>query len=905
MKSFCYCFRCGCRHRGLFCSIPKHGRRSDERLRRWSDSFRRAYPRLLSPNELLPPSARICRISLLPHHSNRKPQFDSAAPEIHPNPDCDRAKHHDTISAKRETTKATAVQEDIDHIHRLEQARESGVRIFFEKLDEQDVEIETFVDGFVKKNGYDPRVLPHIVVSKNKNSQSGNSATDDVHAPRVGYFDLSSLLNSTCSHKSQILSRLTGFSNSDDFSQFVREVCMDYAVKAGKWKHRMSQQSAIELALMRVRTARTFLDLSLFTPFSVDTVRRCVHDVLPAMSIVCERYLYLPSREVLQSPTGHRELIPGAVLAIDSTYLYTKKPRSYHLQEAFWLEHKGRDGAKVMIAVLLNGHICGFSGPNGSESEDLQWESLVEHLGLPNWLREGDVVLRDRGYDRTVRARDFNAKHNIEVLQPHNQGSTGFTSQQAYENRAIASARAVVEQVNARLKSFRLLSHLSLNEVVHWRCYINIAAGLSNHCFKPFYSDTPQALDISLSGDSLSFPETLPPDGRTTDSSLFSARYLKSFSDPDGLPLVDSKATQKDKSTPTSESSCPTTPVGIQNVQPTGTECIVQLGKNSPSADVLAHISQFVTEATNSALPDARLSEEVLLGLTRTKLQQLATDLTEASSGNKPIIASRILTRWKKASQLRESASSLASLACQWPPGWIASAVSIARLQPTFPTNSDWRRAVQESFNKELPWNALESASASCFPKITETSIKNYLRTPTVSNSSNHSATFNRSTSFLKGNCGFVHDRIEYLVHEASHKILIHGTVRPSMSKSQRNHEVYILVCFPDQQQNHTQPESSSQQDLPPQQPQTLQPLASIERLYKHCTCKNGTSGNCSHIAAILSRVGMLQGNISPKNSLFDDLICDSVDDSRLKKAHVIKIQRSVTNSSNIRMEIQ
>lgn len=193
-----------------------------------------------------------------------------------------------------------------------------------------------------------------------------------------------------------------------------------------------------------------------------------------------------------------------------------------------------------MLAVTTTGQILGFFGPAGSEAEDVQFEHLVEKLGLAHWLSPGDVILRDRGFSRSIPARDFNLINLIEVVEPALKGHTSFTTQQVYENRSIASARCVVEQVNARFKTFRILQNLSLKEVPMWEHYITIAAGLSNQCFDPFYpSDQKlQTLPISAIPIRLEYPSSLPTGGRGGDEKLFDARQVDRFDHPDAMPTA-------------------------------------------------------------------------------------------------------------------------------------------------------------------------------------------------------------------------------------------------------------------------------------------------------------------------------------------------------------------------------
>lgn len=286
------------------------------------------------------------------------------------------------------------------------------------------------------------------------------------------------------------------------------------------------------------------------------------------------------------------------------------------------------------------------------------------------------------------------------------------------------------------------------------------------------------------------------------------------------------------------------------------------LGDDPLHSDVQTAITTFVQDVTQS--PVFELSMTMLNSLPKGDLQKIAVGLQESTSGTIEVLVARIWARFSIALENRKSAKGLAEEAGHRPPGWLRSVVAcVPTAPPRKPWNKEWRAEVEASgsrFSSGELGALLTPSALQQLPKIHEEYLLTNFCTPTVSPIRPYSSTFNRSSNFLRGNCDHVSDDLFFAVEESSNSVLVHGTIKPSMAKSKTRppHRIFLLFCY-----SSTSP----------------------AQLATHCTCYNGSSGNCAHIVALLRTIGIRQGTIKPLVSPYDDKLCRHLDDLRLHKA--------------------
>ena len=106
-----------------------------------------------------------------------------------------------------------------------------------------------------------------------------------------------------------------------------------------------------------------------------------------------------PLARSLYLPEGNEENI---VVIIDGTYLYTPKSFNFTELKRTFSTHKGRHLIKMTMCVLADGYIIACPGPFYADSKNNDAATLTcdlreEISGLRTLLREGDVIIIDRG----------------------------------------------------------------------------------------------------------------------------------------------------------------------------------------------------------------------------------------------------------------------------------------------------------------------------------------------------------------------------------------------------------------------------------------------------------------------------------------------------------------------------
>jgi len=98
------------------------------------------------------------------------------------------------------------------------------------------------------------------------------------------------------------------------------------------------------------------------------------------------------------------------------------------------------------------------------------------------------VIVVDRGF----REAPYQVKEGVTVLQPaYLRGRPQFSSEKRAESIKVSQIRCVIENVNARLKFYRLLANTYPNKAIpHLRLYVLVAAALLNLYYKPLRAAT-------------------------------------------------------------------------------------------------------------------------------------------------------------------------------------------------------------------------------------------------------------------------------------------------------------------------------------------------------------------------------------------------------------------------------
>ena len=268
----------------------------------------------------------------------------------------------------------------------------------------------------------------------------------------------------------------------------------------------------VAMVLIRSRRGLKVKTIALLYGLSESWVSQLINGILPIIIKFLNYGIGYPERNNLSDyiPVGFKKYFPNSVLLMDCTYIYIEHSKNFSLQYVSFSKHKYRNLLKFLVICLPNGRITEVLGPYGVDDDDDITKKALETSNLSTWLKNGDDLIVDRGF----RIGDYlQQKYGVSYHQPaFLNGRKQFSSEEVELSRICASARSVIENDNARIKSQRILQYPFSNKMIpRIKDWIILAASLSNICFKPLRYDIPTAEEerkncINSDASSIQFP---------------------------------------------------------------------------------------------------------------------------------------------------------------------------------------------------------------------------------------------------------------------------------------------------------------------------------------------------------------------------------------------------------------
>jgi hypothetical protein len=110
--------------------------------------------------------------------------------------------------------------------------------------------------------------------------------------------------------------------------------------------------------------------------------------------------------------------------------------------------------------LTADGTIMFVLRPFGCEKDDKIFQRALSE-GLKDWLEGGDVVYLDRGF----RMANHQVPYDVIIQRPHYlHKRSQFSSTEHDESVAVLQIQFVIENVNTRLKHFKLISNVYPNK---------------------------------------------------------------------------------------------------------------------------------------------------------------------------------------------------------------------------------------------------------------------------------------------------------------------------------------------------------------------------------------------------------------------------------------------------------
>ena len=277
---------------------------------------------------------------------------------------------------------------------------------------------------------------------------------------RSGYFSVQSL------RKPDDLRVMTGVMNASQFNlllamfepAFQREMCNK------KRSHDRNLSFANRLALTLTKLRHNITCELLGT----------LYDVSPTSAALIFRSTIRLMHSVLRHinfwPEVYDQQLP--VVIIDCTELRISRPSNPALQSLTYSTYKSANTVKILIGITPKGAISFVSDAFSGSSSDQQ---VFERSGLLDLLKEGDIVLADRG---------FNIQHHVaykgvKVVTPaFMKGRAQLLAAEVVKSRMITRQRIHVERLIGLTKTFKFVKG-----PIHYRHVPIISEAYSVACF--------------------------------------------------------------------------------------------------------------------------------------------------------------------------------------------------------------------------------------------------------------------------------------------------------------------------------------------------------------------------------------------------------------------------------------
>jgi len=289
------------------------------------------------------------------------------------------------------------------------------------------------------------------------------------------------------------------------FREFVA-LATDPAQGQRRRARSVDHETCVCLMLTRIRRNLPYITLGHMFGVAPITASSIYKEYIQLYGLACKAQLRLDRDTLLRHiPAGHKRAYAGLVAASDGTYVYLDgAPQGGRYQKYYFIPNKKRHGHKVLVNCCLDGFIFTICGTHGSQADGpmlLQWiddeEDYIKELFQP-----GDELAVDRGYaDKALKAKVKNALGmDVTLTHPDMKTAGALSAEKVSRSRAIASCRAVVEQVNSRLKEQEMLGgKYPLRETALLQSVLYVTAHLCNTVYEPLYhlEEAGTAIDIA------------------------------------------------------------------------------------------------------------------------------------------------------------------------------------------------------------------------------------------------------------------------------------------------------------------------------------------------------------------------------------------------------------------------
>ena len=212
---------------------------------------------------------------------------------------------------------------------------------------------------------------------------------------------------------------------------------------------------ADELVLVLTKLSRAVTNEDLGYRFDVDKtkVTKIFHRWIDAMFQNLKPLVCWPDKEMIVTnlPDCFKPHYAKAVCIIDCSEVFIQRPTCYTARAQTYSNYKNHNTIKFLVAISPTGAVTFISRCWGGRVSD---RYLTANSGLLRYLKHGDLVIADRGFDI---ADDLALVGATLAIPPFTKGKSQLSQREGEFSRRLSSVRIHVERAIGRMKNYKIL----------------------------------------------------------------------------------------------------------------------------------------------------------------------------------------------------------------------------------------------------------------------------------------------------------------------------------------------------------------------------------------------------------------------------------------------------------------
>lgn len=228
---------------------------------------------------------------------------------------------------------------------------------------------------------------------------------------------------------------------------------------------KLTMEDQLLLVMMKLRQNFDFCQIGTLFGISQQDASTLFSNWIQYMFYRCGSVPIWPHRDTIieKMPEKYREEFPDTLVIIDGTEFKIQRPSSMTRQSQCYSDYKSCNTLKGLVGIDPRGSIIFasmlFSGAISDKelTEKSGFLEVLAQLKACGKIKEGDGVMADKGFHISNEINELGLKLNI---PPFASSSAQMSSSEVKLTEKIARHRVHVERAIARVKNFKILSHI-------------------------------------------------------------------------------------------------------------------------------------------------------------------------------------------------------------------------------------------------------------------------------------------------------------------------------------------------------------------------------------------------------------------------------------------------------------